>query len=126
MIRLKRRKRVRANIRKNLFVVSGHDQHVRGYECCVSNADCKGRIEAHHVRKGIPDEDRGGIGKKPHDKWLVPLCRFHHIADFHTVGHETFEATHKVDLISIASIFWERSPAGRKYRMEREKQNDHA
>lgn len=46
--------------------------------------------EAAHVRRqsGVHNK-RGGIGKKPADKWAVPLCHEHHMLQ-HSVGELQF------------------------------------
>ncbi len=119
---IRRRKRERCNIRPARLRVPGHGQYVRGFDCCVADGNCDGGIEAHHNRNGIPNEDRGGTSRKPHDKWLVPLCHFHHIEDFHRVGHDTFEAKHGIDLKAEASRLWYMSIHRVRYERNREKE----
>ncbi len=120
--RLKRRKRVRANIRQSDRIeCSSHLKFVRGFICVAAGSDCSGRTESHHVREGAG----AGMGRKPGDDRAVPLCGHHH-GEGHTKGWKWFAATYSVDLLKIAAAVWRRSTPGRKYRMEREKQNDHA
>ena len=60
-----------------------------------------------------PPRTDGGVGKKPSDKWAVPLCVTAHEA-LHHQGQITFESRWCVDLKSIAEVLAERSPAFRK------------
>ena len=94
--------------------VPGHLQFIRGFECAVRH--CREKAEAHHVRVGIPATERGGTGKKPHDKWSLPLCATHH-HEIHAIGHATFEAKHQINLVDIATDLWRQSP--HRYKQER-------
>ena len=113
------RRQKKKRTREDPFIIPGHGQFVRGNICCVQNGDCNGGIEAHHVRKGIPKEDRGGIGKKPHDRWLVALCGYHH-AEFHQTGHDTFQKKYGVILLHEAEITFARSGAAIRWRWAQE------
>ncbi len=92
-----------------------HLQHVRGFGCSVPG--CKREpIEAAHVRLGVPLEDKGGTGMKPHDKWAIPLCGGpdgHH-AQQHRVGEASFDELHHIDSLDIAAGLWRASPHRRK------------
>lgn len=59
---------------------------------------CRGTpIHLHHVRNAA----NAGTGKKPSAAWLVPFCHEHH-SILHLIGHQTFEATYRLDLVAEA------------------------
>lgn len=79
--------------------------------CCVSNVDCSGVIQAHHLLK--PFDGVRGMGMKANDKNLVPLCLYHH-TELHRMGNE-YEFSYKYfglesQLKHIAQTEWLRSP----------------
>lgn len=81
-----------------------HCKWVRGHQCCVP--DCLGvPIEAAHVRSGTG----GGMAVKPHDKWVISLCRDHH-SEQHRIGEAGFVVRHGINLIALAEEFAARSP----------------
>ena|SRR3990167_8233061 len=82
-----------------------HRAWIRSRPCTVENGDCRGAVQAHHVR----DETDGGMGLKPHDKWCVPLCMWHHDHG-HRIGWQSFEKLHGVELRVEALRLAERSP----------------
>ena len=49
-------------------------KHVKSLGCCI----CGQEGTAHHVRKGVPEPYRGGMGMKPHDLMTICLCAAHH------------------------------------------------
>lgn len=59
-------------------------EHVRGLPCVV-NVGCRGAVIAHHWRKGTD----GGIGRKPSDMFVLPLCLKHH-TEVHSAGEISF------------------------------------
>jgi hypothetical protein len=63
-------------------------------------------MHAHHVRLG---NTGGGMGKKPADKWAVPLCGDHH-GELHQGGQRTFEAKYRLDLKALADSLAAESP----------------
>lgn len=89
-----------------------HRQWVRGHACAVCGEH---PVEAAHCRKGIPDhEGPGGVGLKPHDKWVIPLCPAHHKIQ-HDMGEESFERSFRINMKSIAKQLWKQSPHRRKH-----------
>lgn len=81
-----------------------HTKWVRGHRCCVP--DCYAMpIEAAHVRNGTD----GSMSVKPHDKWVISLCRDHH-SEQHRIGEAEFERRHKIDMKKQAEEFASRSP----------------
>lgn len=65
--------------------------HTRRQPCIVGPilGGCEGRIDPAHLRFGEAKVGRlnPGLGKKPDDKWVLPLCRKHHEAQ-HAAGDE--------------------------------------
>jgi hypothetical protein len=81
-----------------------HTKWVRGHRCSVP--DCLGvPIEAAHVRNGTG----GGTAVKPHDKWVISLCRLHH-SEQHLIGEPSFERRHNINMMKLAQEFAARSP----------------
>ena len=92
-----------------------HLQYIHTLNCSVSNVDCNGEIQAHHLLK--PFDGARGMGMKASDKNLVPLCVYHH-RELHKMGNE-FKFSLKYfgiynQLQYIAQTFWLRSPAYEK------------
>jgi len=56
-------------------------------------------IELHHVRTAAT----AGVGLKPPDSSLVPLCSAHH-RDLHRIGWVTFQRLHGINLASEAAL----------------------
>lgn len=46
---------------------------------------------------------------KPHDKWVISLCRDHH-TEQHRLGEASFERKHSIDMKKLAEEFAARSP----------------
>ena len=72
---------------------------------------CRGRVQAAHIRTGTD----GGMGKKPHDKWCVPLCALHH-GEQHQVGETRFWKKYDLGIESarataLAFAKWSPDPA---------------
>lgn len=109
----KRRKPPKMNVREpSDRLCQGHIRWIRQHYCAVKGMnghECKGRIEAHHVRLGTD----GGVGLKPSDRWAVPLCVTAHRI-LHDEGQITFEKRWKIDLKEIAEGLAGWSPALRK------------
>lgn len=105
MIRLpKRRKRPKMGVKDpTVYRSDSYRKWIRGHECLVKSAECKGPMEAAHIRIGTD----GGTGFKPSDWWTLPLCDKHH-AEQHT-GERSFYAKYKLDPKPIAMTFWHRS-----------------
>jgi hypothetical protein len=89
-----------------------HIAYIHSLDCCCSNFECDGVVQAHHLLK--PFDGVRGMGMKANDKNLVPLCMFHH-DQLHRMGNE-LEFSHKhfgweFQLKHIAQKLWLRSPA---------------
>lgn len=89
-----------------------HLRWVRGFECLVCHKTRQARIsgmEAAHVRTGTD----GGMGRKPSDRWAVPLCSVHH-AEQHRIGESAFEARYGLNLRDTAERLYRQSPHRKK------------
>jgi hypothetical protein len=90
-----RHKALKASAAPNKRQERQHDKaylaHVRRQPCIVGPilGGCEGRIDPAHLRFGEPKVGRlnPGMGKKPDDRWVLPLCRKHHEAQ-HAAGNE--------------------------------------
>ena len=86
-----------------------HKQWVRGHECVVPGCALRG-CEAAHVRLGTgAEQDGGGLGMKPADRWVIPLCTVHHRQQ-HRIGERTFAKWYGIDMKAIAEDLARRSP----------------
>ncbi len=90
---------------RNRLDYPDHLEWVRTHRCLVDGCGERNTV-AHHVRHGFPSSvpswQRGGTGRKPHDKFTVPLCDAHH-KELHNRGAKTFERDHgHIDLMSLA------------------------
>ena len=66
--------------------------HVRRQPCMlagIAGETCEGHIDAAHLRYGNVKYGRRnpGMGRKPDDRWTLPLCRKHH-TEQHAAGNE--------------------------------------
>lgn len=96
-----------------------HRQYVRGFGCMVPR--CKEKADdADHISGDdrIPYSERKYMNGKAHDKWTVPLCRFHHIFDRHTQGIETFQRKHGIDFYEFALVLQRKSPAREQWEQD--------
>ena len=110
-MKIRRRKPSKMGIRQAPQIrCPAHLQWVRGHECSVQNNDCLGKVEAAHVRDGTDC----GLGVKPSDIFVVPLCSWHHRQQ-HNVGEKQFEFRHKISMIDIAEDLTRRSPHRAKW-----------
>jgi len=84
-----------------------HLIYIRQQQCVLAGKDkCEGRTEAAHVRKGTD----GGIGMKPSDRYVIPLCSRHHRLQ-HSIGEKAFEIRFKINMRRLADFFWRGKPA---------------
>lgn len=84
-----------------------HLQWVRGRPCLIDGVSghvCTGRMEAHHVK----ETGNGGMGVKPADHWVVPLCSGAH--DLVHRGPISFEKKYGVNLVQAAMQYAVNSP----------------
>ena len=72
---------------------------VRRCPCLACDADPAG--EAAHLRKAAPGKLITGMGIKPDDLWVLPLCRVCHELQ-HTIGEPEFWGELGIDPIALA------------------------
>lgn len=96
---LKRRAQIKASTKETpRREFPSHRAWVRGFICAAhESGECQGKIEAAHLRLGVPAHESGGTGLKPHDKWTWPACEFHHRRQ-HDMGEASFQAHYRLDL----------------------------
>lgn len=96
-----KRVRPRSGIRdeETRRVYQTHRMFLRGHQCVVPEC-VEGPIEVSHIRNAA----NSGIGIKPRDDSATPMCRIHHM-EYHSMGHETFQAKYKIDLYALAEEF---------------------
>lgn len=115
-----RKKRERLGIRDDDGPIRSpsHLKWVRGHECVLKAKkfdvhgypmNCDGKTEAAHIRNGTD----GGVGLKPGDNFVVPLCESHHAAQ-HRMGEITFWCRVGLKPLEIADALWRTSPHGAK------------
>jgi hypothetical protein len=68
------------------------------------------QIEAAHYDGPIPNEDRGGMQERDHDKWVLPLCKWVHHAEYHRIGWARFDAKYRINTKAIAEEMARTSP----------------
>lgn len=108
---LKRRSQVRAPMKeKPRREFPSHRAWVRKFVCAAhASGECQGKIEAAHLRSGVPASESGGTGLKPHDKWIWPACEFHHQLQ-HRIGEASFQARYGLDLRKLCEMLQATSP----------------
>lgn len=72
---------------------------------CIVSGCWASQCDAAHVRRGTG----GGMGLKPGDQWVIPLCRVHH-REQHQIGEAAFERLYHLDLKNLAEATWAHSP----------------
>jgi len=109
----KRRKRPKMRVREPSQIrCVAHLKWVRGHECVMAALllhFCDGKVEAAHVRSGTD----GGVGIKPSDIWVIPLCSRAHRYQ-HDIGEAAFEKEFNINMKDIAKGLARHSPALRK------------
>lgn len=76
--------------RKERALDKAYLAHTRRQPCILAwTGDCKGAVEATHLRFSDVKSGRlnPGMGRKPDDKWVLPACKHHHEAQ-HAAGDE--------------------------------------
>lgn len=94
-----------------------HCNWVRGHYCLVPGCNAV-PIECAHVRLGLPAGEQAGMGFKPGDMWVIPLCggpEGHH-AEQHRIGEASFAAKYEINLVDAARECFAKSPHRHKFR----------
>lgn len=97
------RKHVRAAEKISERSTRDHLDATRQCPCVVCHTDVA--IDAAHVRFG----SLAGMGRKPPDSEVLPLCRAHHMEQ-HSVGELSFWAAVGIAPRELAAKLWELSP----------------
>lgn len=112
-------KRPKSNMRKARSVPHFR-RWIKRHHCSVQGCQ-EYPCDPSHIRAGLPLHAlRGGTGLKPHDAWILPLCRPHHIE----LGDAElkFYERHKINSILLAETLWQEwlatTEQGRKYALE--------
>ena len=83
-----------------------HLVYIRSLPCIIHDIDdrCNGQpVVAHHLTY---ISDKGGMGLKTGDNWVLPMCFFHHSV-LHNMGEKTFWKTWQIDAEEEARRLWE-------------------
>lgn len=99
-----RRRRQRAHLRRG-GMSALHRRLIRQLPCCIPGCGHRPPSDPHHLKLGTQER---GLGLRATDRWLVPLCRLHHI-EVERVGtrHEKrWFCEHHVDCLALASGLW--------------------
>lgn len=86
-----------------------HLAFVRLQACCVCGS--RRNVEAAHLRMRRPGKETG-MGRKPHDFFVTPLCAYHHrigIASQHARGEREFWEYTGLNPFEIAERLWAES-----------------
>lgn len=84
-----------------------HLEFIRQQPCCI----CRDNIstEAAHLR--VPSINDGkretGMGERPSDKWVLPLCGRHH-REQHSMNEMEFWASYGIDPFALAMQYRKR------------------
>ena len=109
-----KRERPRLNLREPMQREwPRHRRFVRSFGCSVPLCMTHTPIEFAHLRSAA----NAGSALKPHDAFGVSLCgadpargiEGHH-AEYHRIGHRSFQQKYKTDLYAIAAEFVRASP----------------
>lgn len=79
-----------------------HLAFVRKLPCCVCLR--MDTVQACHIRKGLPNHLKGGMGMKPPDCVVIPMCHEHHSLN-HAKGDLTFWGDMNKP-IELANALW--------------------
>ncbi len=62
-------------------------------------------IDPAHIRCDLPaDALKGGTSLKPHDCWIIPLCRDHHNEQGR--GEPSFAIRHAINPVELSQTLW--------------------
>lgn len=87
----------RPRVRDNGFLA-----YTRRLPCAVGPVGCEGPVQAAHIRTPRPGEPPTGMGRKPNDDRVNPLCARHH-AEQHSMNEMAFWRKYGRDPYAIAA-----------------------
>jgi hypothetical protein len=78
-----------------------HIGWIKQQPCCICGDNTS--VEPAHLRVGSINDDKRetGMGEKPSDKWVLPLCGQHHRMQ-HRMNEMEFWASHNIDPFALA------------------------
>lgn len=87
---------------------------IRQLPCVVCHVESSGwvKIDAAHVRYHSLSHGKSitGVGRKPDDRWVVPLCSHHHTSGGreaqHSNGEKVWWEIHEIDPLVIAALLF--------------------
>lgn len=88
---------------KSIGADADYLKDIRRCPCLGCDNDPAG--EAAHVRMSDGPEKQGAMGKKPDDRWTVPLCHGCHMQQ-HQVGEKTFWERLGLNPIAACASLW--------------------
>lgn len=82
-----------------------HLKFIRSLPCLL--CETHQNVQAAHIRMPSPAHGKRGtgIGRKPDDRWTIPLCGPHHEMQ-HQTGEESFWRFHNIDVCNVAALLW--------------------
>ncbi len=83
----------------------GHIAFVQMLPCLVTGHE--GGVDAAHIRYGDPRcaKPHPGIGEKPSDMWVIPLCRMEHTKQ-HSMNERAYWESVGIDPVFYALALW--------------------
>ncbi len=101
------------------------EKHLALIRQCQCVACLSEPAEAAHVRYGEPTKGKPstGMGRKPADKWTVPLCPNCHRngpGAQHSMGERAFWEAHRIDPLALAQELYVVSTTCRGRRLDRQ------
>lgn len=93
--------------RDNRIRSQAHRTWVAKHRCCVPGCNATYCV-ASHVKVGVPQRDCAGQSLKSGDNWVWSLCDPHH--EEYDAGQEKFCTRYRIDALTLAAEFWQRSP----------------
>lgn len=110
-------RRPKASFRKERSVPQFR-RWIRRHHCSVKGCQ-EFPCDPAHIRVDLPPHvQKGGTSLKPHDAWIIPLCRPHHDEQGNH-GERTFYQKYRIDAVSLAETLWQEwlatTEQGRKY-----------
>lgn len=100
----------RSTFDKNQKKFPEHRKLIRACPCIIPG--CGQRPECAHIR--FSDAEFGklnpGVGSRPHDKWCLPLCNWHHQSApdaQHKMNEQEFWDSYGINSLDVALKLWE-------------------
>lgn len=83
------------------------DTHLRWVRSLPSLVPGSGHVEAAHIRYADPRyfKRETGMGEKPDDRWVVPLCAEEHRRQ-HAMNEQDYWIAAGIDPVFVAAMLW--------------------